>query len=513
MNNPGLAQKMKVLFLCGIGLLFAIILGWNIGSENYILLLLGMAMVALLSIAIFSRRYYWIVTIASSFLAGMFPILGAKFTPFQVLIAVGVGKFLIEDVVLRRATLKSTNRFNLLMIAGFMSVLTWHGIHDRFGMRFLGSSVWGGHNYVNVYVGLVAYFVTQSIPINLATWAKLPLAVFAVISFDLLIAIITTISPGSIYIIFPFYSAVSSGGMEELITGSTTDISSRIGAFGTFGFVLILIVFSAVPLTQIFNPRNFFRLVCVGIGFVSTLLSGYRTSVVSVAVGLLTVGIRDLKYGVILLVALLGATLFGLSEINANVFQLPRQVQRGLAFFPGHWDVDTARDATASNDFRQRVWKLWGSDYFPEHPLIGRGFGFKSEWSKQSVYYGGAIDYERMVETGNLHNGLFATLDAVGITGAIFFIIWNLWILVQTFGVGFRKGQEVGNALRFLALYLAVSIFTFWFGAQDLGSFLPRQFALTGVFLALRGAMAPKSEEKHPVAPKSQDFPRQVVPA
>jgi hypothetical protein len=513
MNNPGMAQQLRVLFLCGIGLLIAIILGWNIGSENYVLLLLSTAMVVLLSIAIFSRRYYWIVTIASSFLAGMFPILGAKFTPFQILMAVGVVKFIVEDVVLRRATLKSTNRFNLLMVAGFMSVLTWHAIHDRFGMRFLGSSVWGGHNYVNVYVGLVAFFVVQSIPINLATWAKLPFAVFAVVIFDLFIAIITTIAPGLIYVIFPFYSAVSTGGLEELITGGTTDVGSRIGAFGNFGFVLILIVFSSMPLTQILNLRYFFRLMCLGLGFVTTLLSGYRSSVVSVAVGFLTVGIRDLKYGVILVVALLGAMLFGLSEINAKVFQLPRQVQRGLAFFPGHWDADMARDAAASNDFRQRVWKLWMNDYFPEHPLIGRGFGFKSEWSKQSVYYGGAIDYERMVETGNLHNGLFAAVDALGITGAIFFILWNLWILRETFRVGFRKEPEAGTALRFLALYLAVSIITFWFSAQDIGSFLPRQFALIAVFLALRRAMAPKSEEKHPVAPKSQDLRRQVVPA
>jgi hypothetical protein len=513
MNNPGMAQQLKVLFLCGIGLLIAIILGWNIGSENYILLLLGMAMVGLLSVAIFSRRYYWIVTIASSFLAGMFPILGAKFTPFLILMALGVVKFIIEDVVLRRSTIKAFNRFNLLMLAGFMSILTWHGIHDRFGMRFLGSSVWGGHNYVNVYVGLVAFFVVQSIPINLTTWAKLPYAIFAVITFDLLIAVITTILPGSIYLIFPFYSAVSTGGLEELIRGSTTEVSSRIGAFGNFGFVLILIVFSAMPLTQVLNLRNFFRLVCLGLGFVTTLLSGYRTAVVNVAVGFFAVGIRDLKYGVILLVALLGAMLLGLSFVNAKIFHLPQQVQRGLAFLPGDWDIDMARDAAASNDFRQRVWKLWRSDYFPQHPLIGRGFGFKSDWSKQSVYYGRAVDYEQMVETGNLHNGLFATVDAVGITGAIFFILWNLWILVQTFRVGFRKGPEAGNALRFLALYLAVSIFTFWFGAQDLGSFLPRQFALTGIFLALRRASAPKSAEPRPVASPSHDLPRQVVPA
>lgn len=499
-----MAQQLRVLFLCGIGLLVAIILGWNIGSENYILLLLSTAMVVLLSIAIFSRRYYWIVTIASSFLAGMFPILGAKFTPFLILMALGVVKFIIEDVVLRRATIKAFNRFNLLMLAGFMGVLTWHAVHDRFGMRFLGSSVWGGHNYVNVYVGLVAFFVVQSIPMNLATWAKLPFAVFAVITFDLLIALITTVAPGLIYVIFPFYSAVSTGGLEELITGGTTDVGSRIGAFGNFGFVLTLMVFSSISLTQVLNPQNFFRFICLGIGFATALLSGYRTAVVNVAAALFTVGIRDLKYGVILLVAFLGVVLLGLSAVNATIFHLPRQVQRGLSFLPGDWDVDMARDATASNDYRQQIWTLWGRDYFPAHPLIGRGFGFKSAWSQQSVYYGRAVDFQQTVETGNLHNGLFATVDALGIIGTIFFVLWNGWIVVQTFSIRFRKGSEGGNALRFLALYIAVSTMTFWFSAQDIGSFLPRQFALAGVFLAMRRAIAQKTKETRPAAPKPQ---------
>ncbi len=38
-----------------------------------------------------------------------------------------------------------------------MAIITVHGIQQRFGMRFLGSHVWGGRNYVNVYVGLIAF--------------------------------------------------------------------------------------------------------------------------------------------------------------------------------------------------------------------------------------------------------------------------------------------------------------------------------------------------------------------
>jgi len=503
MESPALAQKLKALFLCGAGLLVAAILAWNIGSQNYKPLLLGTVIVFVACIALFSGRFFWVLTIASSFLTGTFPILGAAFTPFQILMAIGVVKFLIGDVVLRRTRIKVGNRFDLFLIVGFMGVLTWHAIHDRFGMRFLGSTVWGGHNYVNVYVGLAAFLVVQSIPMSSKIWAKLPYVVLAVTSFDLLIAVITTIFPASIFVIYPFYSAVASSSLEEAVTGVSLDVTGRIGAFGNFGFVLILIVLASVPLTQILSPRNFFRLVTLMIGSISTLFSGFRSAVINGLIGFVVAGIRELRFGVVALLPLLAIALFTLSAINSQFFHLPKQVQRGLAFLPGEWDSDMALSAAASNDFRQRIWTLWRKDYFPAQPWLGRGFGFKSDWGK--VSYSKAVDYRQMVETGNIHNGLFAAVDAFGIAGTIFFAIWNLRLLVRTFRVSFRKKYPAGDALRFLALYLAVWIISYWFGAQSVGTFLPQIFAIAGVFLRLQDAMVSEAVTQHSVPTKSRE--------
>lgn len=487
MDNPALVQQLKALLLCAAGLLLAVFLGSQIGSQNYGALLLGAVIIAVACVALFSGRFFWVLTIASSFLSGTFPILGAAFTPFQILMAIGVAKFLIGDVVLRRTRLRMGDRFDVLLIVGFMGVLTWHGLHDRFGMRFLGSSVWGGHNYVNVYVGLAAFFVVQSIPMKSEIWAKLPYAVLVVMTFDLIIAVITTIFPASIYVIYPFYSAVSSSGLEEVITGTTLDVTGRIGAFGNFGFVLIIIVLASVPLIQIINPNNFFRLICLGVGFVATLFSGFRSAVINGLIGFLVAGIRDLKFAVVALLPLLAILLLALSVVNSQVFHLPKQVQRGLAFLPGDWDPEMAQSAAASDDFRRRVWTLWLKDYFPTQPWFGRGFGFKSEWGKPSVsLYGGATDYRQMVETGNIHNGLFAAVDTFGIVGTVFFVVWNLRLLTRTFRVSFGKHEAGGTALRFLALYLAVWIISYSFGASSVGSFLPLQFALAGVLLRLQ---------------------------
>jgi hypothetical protein len=514
MTNPALGQQLKALALCGAGLLLAIFLGSQIGHENYGQLLLGAVIIAVAGVALFSGRFFWVLTIASSFLGGTFPILRAAFTPFQILMAIGVAKFLIGDVVLRRTRLKIGNRLDALLIAGFMGILTWHAIHDRLGMRFLGSSVWGGHNYVNVYVGLAAFFVVQSIRMKPGIWAKLPYAVLVVMSFDLIIALITTVVPASIYVIYPFYSAVSKTGLEEVVTGTTVDVTGRIGAFGNFGFTLIIIVLASIPLTQITHPRNFFRVLCLVGGFIATLLSGFRSAVINGLIGFLVAGIRDLKFVAVALLPLLAIMLFTLSTINSQVFHLPKQVQRGLAFFPGEWDADMARDAAASNDFRRRIWNLWIEDYFPAQPWFGRGFGFRSEWSKRSIYaYPGAADYRQMVETGNIHNGLFAAVDTFGIIGTIFFIIWNLRLLIRAFGVSFRTKHGGATALRFLALYMAVWIISYWFGAASVGSFLPLQFALAAVFLRLQSDIS-SDAMRAPLAPStSHTLQKEVIPA
>src|SRR6266850_2249245 len=102
MLNPAVAQKLQIFALCLGGLLLAVFLGTQIGESKYGPLLLGALFVVVASISLFSGGFFWVLTIASSFLGGTFPILHGSFTPFQILMAIGVAKFFISDVVLRR---------------------------------------------------------------------------------------------------------------------------------------------------------------------------------------------------------------------------------------------------------------------------------------------------------------------------------------------------------------------------------------------------------------------------
>src|ERR1700720_1926818 len=120
MENPAVGQQLKTLLLWAAGLLVAIFLGMNIGTANYAPLIFGSAIIAVVCLGLFSGPFFWVLTIASSFLGGTFPILGGSFTPFQMLMAMGVAKFVIEDIVLKRTRLRLGNRADLVLIAGFM---------------------------------------------------------------------------------------------------------------------------------------------------------------------------------------------------------------------------------------------------------------------------------------------------------------------------------------------------------------------------------------------------------
>ena len=88
--------------------------GWR--RENYAELLLGTVIVAVACHFPFSGRFFWVLTIASSFLGGTFPILGGQFTPFQILMAIG-GSRSSSSVTLscRRTKLKLGTRVDALL--------------------------------------------------------------------------------------------------------------------------------------------------------------------------------------------------------------------------------------------------------------------------------------------------------------------------------------------------------------------------------------------------------------
>ena len=94
MPGPLMNQKLPTIVVGACGLVLAIFLGQIVGGGDYKIVLLLAAVVVGLSLAFLPGGLFWVITTASSTLAGTFPILGGSFTPFQLLMTLGVVKFL-----------------------------------------------------------------------------------------------------------------------------------------------------------------------------------------------------------------------------------------------------------------------------------------------------------------------------------------------------------------------------------------------------------------------------------
>src|SRR5262249_31519619 len=94
------------------------------------------------------------------------------------------------------------------------------------------------------------------------------------------------------------------------------------------------------------------------------------------------------------------------------------------------------------------------------------------------------------VETGNIHNGFLASLDSMGIVGTLFFVIWNLRLLVRTVQVPFRTDDPNGMVLRVISRYLAGPIISYWIFGQDSGTLLSQELFRVGVCLRLQSDRA-----------------------
>ena len=64
--------NFRPLLIGAMGLLFAVFIGWVIGTESYRLLVVGTVILTGLLICFSTGRFFWVLAIASSFLGGAF---------------------------------------------------------------------------------------------------------------------------------------------------------------------------------------------------------------------------------------------------------------------------------------------------------------------------------------------------------------------------------------------------------------------------------------------------------
>jgi len=477
--------RLRIWGVLIAGLIVAIWIGQQTADNPLYIPVYLVAGALFLILWILPDDWFWLMCAASLFFTGNFNFLPADLRPYEILAIVGVGRFILHHVILKHEGLKSGPKFELYLILGFMSVIVLHGLKTRFGMKILGSPVWGGRPYVSAILSLLVYFILQTMPMDLKKWRWLPIVVFIPALFDLFTGLLTHYVPSTINLIYHFYSAVNISGIEGV------DVTERIGALASFGSPLVLCVLAYISLRRLFIPKTWPAAVLLVVGFALCLQGGYRSSVLNVALIIAAASLRDFKLWAWVPFGLFVVFMFGLAVLHSNeVITLPLQVQRGLVFLPGKWDTEMQDNADGSNKFRFDIWDRWSERYFANEPFFGRGFGFDQSKLNKSEEYNIGDTYEAGMDnftlTQNLHNGFLSSIDSIGIIGCLFFITWVMTTLARVVLVLLRRDtNRQGPALRWLTVYLFMWSLSFWAGSLQFATFLPTQMVLAGLLVRL----------------------------
>jgi hypothetical protein len=476
------------------GVIFAALIGISVGGgyfQNGILVILG---IIALVLWFYSYEGFLLACVATLFLGGSNPSAPGGLRFFELMALLGVARLGLEQVVLRRRKLARGPTFEWYAILAFMSVVVWHAITSRMGMKILGSEVWGGRQYIGIFLGFALYVGFQTAHIDPNRWKWLPIAIVLPTSLDACLTLLRTKAPELTY----FIGAVYDVGSDEGVSTNPLQMGARLGQIGTAGLMIVLAVLAYRRVGTLFTPRP--STLAFLTGGVLILVGSFRSSVLSAGLMFVAASVRDMRLRAIFPIgAIVGAIVF-LTFAHGTILRLPEQAQRALAFMPGNWDPQVLVSSNSSDDFRRDMWAKWREKYFPLNPWFGRGFGFSP--SDLAMWQFSLADQnvrEALLVTQELHNGFFSSLDCVGIAGTAFLILWALLTLRRCIGFFLKKDRSIDNpALRWLALYLLSFTLLFWVGALKLSGFLTIQFVLTGLFVRLDrevGAQASGSDQ------------------
>jgi hypothetical protein len=214
-------------------------------------------------------------------------------------------------------------------------------------------------------------------------------------------------------------------------------------------------------------------------------------------------------------VCLSGALMVGFTE------QLPKQVQRCLAFLPVDVDPLVRADAEASTRWRVEMWKA----VLPEVPrclLLGKGYAIdRSDLElsddKNHPFANYAGTYYAAMIASDFHNGPLSLLLPLGLWGFAFFT-WLAAAGIRVLHQNFVHGQpELKRINTFLLAAFIAQLVMFYFIFGSFQTQLAEFTGLLGLSVALNGGMskpAPPPAAKEPsLAPQisSATRPRSML--
>lgn len=515
-NSPALLRSLIVYAIC---IPLAIIVGYSVTSISNYRDYQSIALVALLAgVLIFPllmKWHYQLLILSWSLPLVVFFLPGhpALFIP---MVATSLTISVVDRILNREKRFVTPAGVQWPLLALLAVVLLTAKLTGGFGLKSMGSDVYGGKKYIFLMIGICAFFAVIARPIP-KKHANFFIALYLLGGVFRVISDFGAVMPAGlnyIYLLFPMTDlGADKMGNVELEFGRTRLAGSACAGTAVFFWLL-----ARYGVRDLLLTGKFWRPMLFVISFVLIFLGGFRSAIIGAVIlfGIVFWMEKLHRSGLMLVVVLAG--MMGATLIVPMAPHLPYTFQRALAFLPLDIDPQVRMDAEGSTDWRLAMWQAL-LPQVPKYLLLGKGYAFSAETFNESMghdaMFQNNIDasQDALALSSDFHNGPLSIVIPFGIWGVL---AW-LWFWAAGFRVLWRNYRFGDPALRHINLFLFASFvmkcFGFLFlagslvdGAADFG-------AVFGLSLALNhGISGPKKELEPKVVPAT-DRPPLALPA
>ncbi|MFO1523985.1 MAG: O-antigen ligase family protein [Kiritimatiellia bacterium] len=309
----------------------------------------------------------------------------------------------------------------LCWIAIIMTTMAVRGT----GIRQLGSSLWGGKDYIYL-LGMLFFLIAipPSVRLSRKQWIAVPIIMALLPIAPLLADLLFINTGGKLYFLFYLFKP-GSGVAETTTMLLDNETGWRIQASSRLDILMVLLL--ALPWA---GRQLHGKIVCFCV-FLSALavssLGGFRGGLLSIlGVTIIYAWLRAPQRRVTILAAMVSGFLGLVSVAYLLGPHLPSPVQRVLTIVPfSRVDPIVRIDADRSSSWRVEMWRDILQTEVRPHLVVGRGFSFDP--NKLTPRFGRDIDQwaslQNFIISGNFHNGPLSALVLFGIPGLLTLLV------------------------------------------------------------------------------------------
>jgi len=497
MNTVNPATLLRSLIVYAFIVPIAILMGYLLANQmDYQSLGFMTVLGSLMVFPLLMKWHYPLLIFSWNLPATLFFLPGHP-TFFTFMVVVSLGISVLERILDRNQSFVPAASVRWPLIAFVAVIIITAKLTGGFGLRSMGSNVYGGKKYVYLIIGILSFFAITARPIP-KNKVNFYITLFFAGGFFNFVQDIYPFVPTPLQFIFlvfpPAENVMDTAGNAAVVLGKT-----RLGGVAAAACMVFTWMLARHGFKENFLTGKLWRPLLMGLMLAAIFLGGFRNNVIGVAliVGLLFFLEKMYRTGAMLAVLL--ATLLGGALLIPLAPHLPFTYQRALAFLPLDLDPEARLDADASTQWRLDMWDALLPEV-PKYLLLGKGYAFSQQTFND--YMGNAATFKRVLDAGedplalssDFHSGPLSVVLSFGIWGVV---VW-LWYWAAGFYVIWRNYHYGDPDLRHVNLFLFAWFicmcfsFMFIFGGvvEDVGHFA----GVIGLSLVInRGVRHPRS--------------------